>query len=189
MIIPIYSAPGVILTDSNGHNVYFNITNLKSYNYITLTTKIKFDKWFGLYAPLDGSFFMTDNVVSGTAAQSNSSYVLPGGADPASNANLPRTGAIPNLFEQRVFSGALMMSLVPDIDLIGDVGVETWKSAYTYPQVDYRTNEFGLGFAYDIPWCGGKLECRYKHIDFHDVYVPGNDYSGDQFFSKLKFMF
>ncbi len=194
MIIPIYSAPGVILTDSNGHNVYFNITNLKSYNYITLTTKIKFDKWFGLGAPLDGSFFMTDNVVSGTAAQSNSSYVLPAGADPASNANLPRTGAIPNLFEQRVFSGTLMMSLVPDIDLVGDIGVETWKSAYTYPQVDYRTNEFGLGFSYDIPWCGGKLECRYKHIDFHDaglkvngIYV--NDYSGDQFFSKLKFMF
>ncbi|HET9869961.1 MAG TPA: hypothetical protein VFR02_05640, partial [bacterium] len=114
---------------------------------------------------------------------------IPGGGTQADNPNLPLSGAIPNLFEQRVFSGALMVQVVKDIDLVGDMGVETWKSDYTYPRVDYQTNEYGLGVAYDIPWCGGKLECRYKHIDFHDVDVPNNDYSGDQFFSKVKFMF
>jgi hypothetical protein len=188
LIIPVFSAPGVILTDANGHNVYYNITNIKTYNYITLTTKLKFDKWFNLPAPVDGSFYMTDNVVSGLASQANTAP-LPGGADPASNTQIPLSGAIPNLFEQRVFSGALMVSLMDDVDVMADIGLETWKSAYTYPQVDYRTNEFGLGVAYDIPWCGGKMEMRYKHIDFHDGFVPGNDYSGDQFFTKIKFMF
>ncbi|HVM33079.1 MAG TPA: hypothetical protein VMU88_08095 [bacterium] len=189
LIIPYYDAAGAPVTDGNGHNLYYHITNLKSYNYLTLTTKIKLDKWFNLAAPLDASFFMTDNVVSGTADQANSNGTLPAGADPAHNTELPLSGAIPNLFEQRVFSGALMVNLVADIDLLGDIGVETWHSAYTYPKVDYTTNEFGLGVAYDIPWCGGKMECRYKHIDFHDKFVANNDYSGDQFFTKLKFMF
>ncbi|MGH7739780.1 MAG: hypothetical protein ACREL1_06500 [bacterium] len=187
LIIPVYSAPGVIMTDGSGHNVYYNITNLKSYNYITLTTKLQLDKWFHLPAPVDGSFFMTDNVVSGTSAQANGT--LPAGASLADNPNLPLSGAISNLFEQKVFSGALMVTLAKDVDVMADMGVETWKSDYTYPKVNYRTNEYGLGFAYDIPWCGGKMEWRYKHIDFHDEFVPGNNYSGDQIFSKIKFMF
>ncbi len=187
LILPVFDATGTQVVDGNGHNVYYNITNIKTYNYITLTTKLKFDKWFNLPRPVDGSFYMTDNVVSGLADQANGQ--LPAGADPAHNTNLPLSGAIPNLFEQRVFSGALMVSLMDDVDVMADMGLETWHSAYTYPQVDYQTHEYGLGVAYDIPWCGGKMELRYKHIDFNDKYVASNDYSGDQFFTKIKFMF
>jgi len=197
LILPIYNNGGTLsltpqtpgqapATATSGFNEYANINDLKSYNYITLTTKFKFDKWFNLPSPVDGSFYFTDNQVSGVAG--SPSTVLTGNPSNATNPSIVSTN-IPNLFQQWVFDYAMMVNLTQGIDVMGDVGLETWQSAYTYPQVNYRTNAYGLGIAYDIPWCGGKMELRYKHIDFHDVYVPNNDYSGDQFFGKIKFMF
>jgi len=64
-----------------------------------------------------------------------------------------------------------------------------WKSQYTYPLVDYRTDSLGAGFAYDFPWGGGKWEFRYKHVIFKDAWVPLNNYQADQFFSAMSFLF
>ncbi len=171
---------------NNGHNIYANITDLKTYDYITLSAKLKMDKWFGLKTPMDGFFFVTDNKVSGVA--SNATTVLPTSTT-INNITPTITVNIPNLFEQLVYDGSIMINAVKNVDLMGDIGVETWKSQYTYPQVDYRTNDYGLGLAYDIPWGGAKLEFRYKYLEFHDNYVPGNNYSGNQYFCKVKFLF
>jgi hypothetical protein len=165
-------------------NEYADIDGLKSYNYITLTTKLKVGDWLGT-APLDLSFFMTENQVSAAASPTTYVFAATGGNQPLT----VTTGAVPNLFTQQVFDGSIMVNLIKNLDLMGDIGVETWNSNYTYPLVNYQTNAYGLGFAWDIPWGGGKMEWRYKHIDFADVYVPMNNYSGDQFFSKIKFMF
>lgn len=162
-----------------GKNVYVKLDHLKTFNYLSLTTKAQVNKWIGLKSPVDLTFFMTNNVVSG---ESSSGPVTVSG-----NNVIP--ASIPNLFEQTVMDAALMVNVLNDIDLMGDWGRETWHSDYTYPQVDYLTNAFGIGLAYDIPWCGGKLECRFKHIDFQDHSLPANSYQGDQFFSKLKFLF
>jgi hypothetical protein len=176
-----------------GQNEYANITDLKTYNYITLTTKVQLNKWVGIKSPIDGTFYVTDNQVAGVA--SNAVTILntnlpPGSADANGNPNGNRLSAnIPNLFEQKVWDADVMINVLQDINLMADLGQETWKSAYTYPQVNYLTNAFGLGFAYDIPWCSGKLEFRYKHIDFHDNFVSANNYQGDQYFSRLKFLF
>jgi hypothetical protein len=82
-----------------------------------------------------------------------------------------------------------MVNVVKNVDFSGDVGLETWKSAYTYPQINYQTNSYGAGLAWDVPWCGGKMEFRYKHIDFTDTYVPNNNYSGDQYYGRMWFLF
>jgi hypothetical protein len=126
---------------------------------------------------------MTDNQVS-AASVTNNSY-LSGVSTSRSLAG----GSFPNLFTQQVYDGALMINIIKCLDLLGDIGVETWNSQYTYPLVDYQTNCYGLGLAWDIPWGGGKMEFRYKHIDFADKDLPVNNYSGDQFFTKFKFMF
>jgi hypothetical protein len=197
MILPIYNNGGTLslapqtagqapATFANGLNQYANLTDLKSYNYIALTTKLQIHKWIGVKSPIDATFFVTDNVVSGTASAAATNLT----GQPTGSANPSTFSAnIPNLFEQRVYDGDLMVNVFHDVDLMADYGVETWKSDYTYPLVDYRTNAYGLGFAYDIPWCGGKLEFRYKHIDFHDNNLPANNYQGDQYFAKMKFMF
>ncbi len=205
LILPIYSnggtlsltpaAPGqtiatTTITQTNGSklivNQYANITDLKTYNYFTLTTKIQFNKWIGVTSPIDGTFYMTDNQVAG--AGSNAVTNLTGSYSTSANPST-LSANLPNLFEQKVYDGDVMINVLHDIDLMADWGVETWKSDYTYPRVDYRTNAFGLGFAYDIPWCSGKLEFRYKHIDFQDNFVSANNYQGDQYFSRLKFLF
>ena len=181
-ILPVYSAAGTIQT-SGGANVYTQLDHIKTYNYVTLTTKFQFNKMFGLPTPLYGSFFFTDNGVSGF---SNSPAI----------ANMPdpyRPGqtlqSIPNLFDQTVYDAALMYQVVRNVNLMADYGLELWKSDYTYPLVDERTDSFGLGMAYDLPWGGGKLETRYKHLIFQDTYVPANNYQADQVYVYLLFQF
>ncbi len=178
-----YTAANAPVTGMVGHNVYVNLDNLKTYNYIALTAKLKLNQWIGLSTPLDGSFFMADNQVSGVSSNPALASVT---TSPGQTVNLQN---IPNLFEQQVFDWAVMVNVVKNLDLSGDIGLETWKSAYTYPNVDYQTNAYGLGLAWDIPWCGGKMEFRYKHIDFTDADVPKNDYSGDQYYSRMWFLF
>ncbi len=181
-ILPVYSAAGTIQT-SGGANVYTQLDHIKTYNYVTLTTKFQFNKMFGLPTPLYGSFFFTDNGVSGF---SNNPAI----------ANMPdpyRPGqtlqSIPNLFDQTVYDAALMYQVVRNVNLMADYGLEFWKSDYTYPLVDERTDSFGLGMAYDLPWGGGKLETRYKHLIFQDTYVPANNYQADQVYVYLLFQF
>lgn len=183
LIYPVYNASGQIVT-SGGLNQYVNLDNLKAYNYITLTTKLKLDKWFNLPSPVDGSFYMTDNQVSGVST--NPALANVATSTPGQTVNLQN---IPDLFQQLVFDGALMVNVAKNVDLMADIGVETWNSKYTYPLIDYRTNVYGLGLAWDIPWGGGKMEFRYKHIDYTDAYVPNNNYSGNQYYSRMWFLF
>ncbi len=91
-------------------------------------------------------------------------------------------GQIPNLFEQTVYDGSLFYQLMRNVNLLADYGVEFWKSNYTYPLVDYRTDAIGAGVAYDVPWGGSKLEAHYKHITFQDADVPLNNYQADQLY-------
>jgi hypothetical protein len=187
--IATFTAPG---KSYNGLNEYANITDLKTYNYITLTAKVELNKWVGIKSPINGTFYITDNQVAGVASNAVTSLtgLPPGSADANGNSNGSSLSAsIPKLFEQKVWDAAVMVNVLQNIDLVADLGQEKWNSSYTYPQVDYLTNAFGLGFAYDIPWCSGKLDFRYKHIDFHDNYVSANDYQGDQYFGKIKFLF
>lgn len=170
---PAGSAPATIF-QVNGYNQYYDIPDLKTYNYITLTTKIQFNKLLGFSAPFDGSFFFTDNNVAGHATAT-----LP--------TNAPANGA--TLFDQTVYDVSGMIQVFRNVNLIGDCGVELWNSMYTYPLINYRTDSIGAGFAYDMPWGGGKLEFRYKHLTFKDQYVPLNDYQADQVFSTLSFLF
>ena len=187
--IATYAAPG---KPYNGLNEYANLTDLKTYHYVTFTTKWQMHKWFGIKSPIDATIYYTDNVVGGvtSGAATNLNGLPPASADVNGNPNGSSFSAnIPNLFEQVVWDADFMVNVLNDIDLMADFGEETWKSSYTYPLVNYDTKAFGLGLAYDIPWCGGKWEFRYKRIDFRDQYVASNNYSGDQFFSRLKFLF
>ena len=152
---------------------YTNLNYLKTYNYITLTTKLQLNKWIGLSTPLYTSVFFTDNQVSGQ--MSNPPRVAPANAS--------------NLFEQKVIDGTFYVNLLPNVDLMADYGVETWNSQYTYPLVDYWTRTWGVGFAYDIPWGGGRMEWRFKHVEFTDTYVSANNYQGDQVFGTFRFLF
>ncbi|HEY5038574.1 MAG TPA: hypothetical protein VIJ93_05825, partial [bacterium] len=174
LIMPVLDVNGNPTTFTSGpnigKNVYINLTHLKSYNYVTLTTKWQLNKTLGLSSPLYSSIFFTDNVVSGMATD-------------------PTQSNISNLFEQRVFDVSGLLQVFRNVNLMGDFGLETWRSAYTYPQVDYRTDSIGVGFAYDIPWGGGKFELRYKRLFFNDVYVPANNYQGNQVFSTLMMLF
>lgn len=153
-----------------GQNIYINLTQLKSYNYITLTTKLKLNKMLDMETPFYGTFFFTDNRVSGKSTD-------------------PSQSDISNLFDQTVYDGTFMLQAWKNVNLSFDLGLEVWKSVYTYPLVDYRTDSIGGGFSWDIPWGGAKLECRYKHLIFNDTYVPANSYQGDQVFSQLYFVF
>jgi hypothetical protein len=42
---------------------------------------------------------------------------------------------------------------------------------------------------WDLPWGGGKLELRYKHLTFEDVHVQASSYQADQIFSQLQLAF
>ncbi|HJT25008.1 MAG TPA: hypothetical protein VJ873_10550, partial [bacterium] len=184
LIYPQYNPATGAPVSIAGLSQYVNLDNLKTYNYIALTLKMKMDQWFNLPSPLDGSFFMADNQVSGVSTTPSLANVPT--STPGATVNLQN---IPNLFEQWVFDWALMANVVKNVDLSGDIGLETWKSAYTYPQIDYQTSAYGLGLGWDVPWGGGKMEVRYKHIDFKDTYVPNNDYSGNQYYCRMWFAF
>ncbi len=181
---PVQDFNGKPVTLTNGaNNTYINLNNLKTYNYITLTTKLKMDKMTGSSNPFYASFFFTDNEVSGFTTDPVLSYT------PDPNRPGKTLADIPNLFEQVVYDIAVMYQCVKNVNLMGDYGFETWKSQYTFPLVDYRTDSIGGGLAYDLPWGGGKLELRYKHIIFNDAYVTANNYQGDQVFSTLMLLF
>ncbi len=181
-MLPVYSSPGVLAT-SGGENLYTLLDHLKTYHYLTLTTKIQFNKWFNLSSPFYGSFFFTDNGVSGNTANP----VLSAMPDP--NRPGQTLGSFPSLFDQTVYDGSLMVQVVRNVQVMGDYGLELWKSDYTYPLVDQRTDSVGLGLAYDLPWGGGKLEARYKHLVFQDTYVPANNYQADQVYTYFLFGF
>jgi hypothetical protein len=174
LMLPVYSSPGVIALNGSGQNVYTLLDHLKTFNYITLTTKFQFNKMMGSDRPFYGSFFLTDHQVSGDTADQAQS------AMPDPNRPGQTLAHIPNLFEQTVYDGALMYQVFKNVNLMADYGLEFWKSSYTYPLVDFRTDSLGGGLAYDMPWGGSKLEARYKHLVFQDAYVPANNYQADQ---------
>jgi hypothetical protein len=165
------------------NNTYIHLNHRKAYHYVTLTAKLRLDKLTGVKRRFYGSFFYTDNRVSGTTS------------DPAlaSRKDPHRTGKtladIPDLFTQRAYAAAVMVETLKSVNVMGDVGWETWRSDYTHPAVDYRTDSIGGGFAYDLPWGRGKLELRYKHIRFTNAYVAANNYKGHQVFSTLRLLF
>lgn len=161
------TAPSVAMV---GQNIYNNIMDLKSYNYVQLNVKWKINKALGFDKPLYSSFYFTDNEVSGQATQVGQT-------------------SIPNLFEQKVFDISGMYQLFPNVNLMADYGWETWNSAYTYPLINYRTDAPGVGLAYDIPWGGGRFELRYKDVTFKDLDVPANNYHTGQWYSELFFLF
>jgi len=180
-MLPVYSA-GVI-QQSGGHNVYTQLDHLKTFNYITLTTKLQLNKMLGMAEPFYGSFFFTDHQVSGTTT--NPALV-----------NMPdpnRPGAtlanIPNLFNQTVYDIAGLYQVAKNLNVLADYGLEFWTSNYTYPVVNWRTDSYGLGLAYDLPWGGGKFELRYKHLNYQDYSVVLNDYQADQVYSYFLFQF
>ena len=158
------------VTVGSGFNSFINLTHLKSYNYITLTTKLKLNKMLGMETPFYGAFFFTDNRVSGKATD-------------------PTQTDIPSLFDQTVYDGTLMIQALKNLNLSGELGMEYWKCDYTYPLIDYRTDSIGAGLSWDIPWGGAKWICRYKHLIFHSANVAANSYEGDQVFSQLYFVF
>jgi hypothetical protein len=169
--------------NGSGHNSYVNLDNLKTFNYVTLTAKLQFSKMLQMSTPFYGSFFFTSHQVSGTTT------------DPAV-ANLPdpnRPGQtlanIPDMFSQTAYDAALMCGVVKNLNFLADYGLEFWTSNYTYPLVDYRTDALGAGLAYDLPWGGGKLEFRYKHIIFQDTYLPANSYTANQYYTYFLFEF
>ncbi len=192
MILPI-SAPvsaggqpipvGAPPVTSGGHNLYVNLDDLKTYNYITLTAKLQFSKMFQLPTPLYGSFFFTDHGVSGTTTDP----AVAGLSDP--NRPGQTLANIPDMFHQTAYDAALMCGVVRNLNFLADYGLEFWRSNYTYPLVDYRTDALGAGFAYDLPWGGGKFEFRYKHITFQDAYLPANNYQANQYYSYFLFEF
>ncbi len=161
-------------------NQYYVIPDLKSYNYITLSTKVQFNKLMNIATPIYGSFFFTDNNV----AASNSPQPV------TINGNVINgPGAGTQLFDQTVFDFSGMFQLFRNVNILGDYGLELWNSMYTYPYISYRTDSIGGGFAYDVPWGGAKWEFRYKHLVFKDAYVPLNDYQADQIYSTIRFLF
>ena len=182
-VLPAGSAPQRTVSGTTITTYYADLNDLKTFNYITLTAKLQLNKMFQLPSPLYGSFFFTDHEVSG----SNPAYSsVPDPYRLSAGGNL---GNIPNMFEQTAYDAALLFGVVKNVNLLADYGLETWKSNYTYPLVDYRTEVFGAGLAYDVPWGGGKFEFRYKHIDFTDKYVPASNYQADQYYAYFLFQF
>ncbi len=167
---------------SNGVT-YISLDHLKTFNYVTLTAKLQLNKMLGLNTPFYGGLFFTDNEVSGDTT--NPTLVnVPDKYQPGQT-----LAHIPSLFDQTVYDAAFMYGIFKYVNLLADYGLELWKSDYTIPQVDYRTDSIGAGLAYDFPWGGGKFELRYKHVAFQDVYVPANRYQADQLYSFFMFQF
>ena len=181
-ILPVYSSPGVIQTDSNGHNVYTNLDHLKTFNYVTLTAKLQFNKMFSMAEPFYGAFFYTNHGISGVTDS-------PTATMPDPNRPGQTLANVPNLFSQTVYDSALMYQVLKNVNLSADYGLEIWKSDYTYPAINWRTDSLGAGLAYDVPWGGGKLELRYKHLFYSDLSVAANSYQADQIYCYFLFHF
>lgn len=181
-ILPVYSSPGVIQT-SGGHNVYTVLDHLKTFNYVTLTTKFQFNKMLNIPEPFYGSFFFTKHQVSGVSTNP----ALASMPDP--NQPGQTLANISNLFTQTAYDIAFLYQVVKNVNFLADYGWETWNSNYTYPLLDWRTDSVGAGIGYDLPWGGGKLEVRYKHLNYNDIGVPANSYQADQLYSYFLFQF
>ena len=166
---PVQDINGKAVTVSSGTNTYTNLNNLKTFNYITLTTKLQLNKMLGMPQPFYGSFFFTDQEISG----SQGSVI----------AN------IPDMFDQRVYDAAALYQVAKNLNLMADYGWETWTSSYTYPFINFRTDAIGVGLAYDLPWGGGKFELRYKHLNYQDYSVVANNYQANQIYSYFLFQF
>lgn len=167
----------------SGTGHWVNLTHQKTYNYFTGTLKVQFNKWLNVSRPIYGGFLFVDNQVSGSTTD----------AALASLPDVRRPGAtlakIPDLFEQQAFDASLMVQALPNVNVMGDYGRETWTSQYTCPSLDRTTKSVGVGLAYDFPWGGGKVELRYKHLTFKDACVTANNYEANQTFAMFLFKF
>ncbi len=186
--VPVGTSPAThpVTTISGGPTTisnYVYLSNLKTYHYVTLTLKPQLNKIFKINTPFYAGLFFTDNQVAGTSGDPSLEKM------PDPNRPGQTLGNIPNLFEQTVYDAAFLYGVFNHVNLLVDYGLELWKSNYTYPRVDYRTDSVGTGFAYDIPWSGCKWEFRYKHINFRDLYVSANSYQADQVYSFFLFQF
>ncbi len=176
--------PGSQSVTSPDNGVTFtSLDHIKTFNYATVTAKLQLNKMLGLNTPFYAGLFFTDNEVSGDTNNPTLANV----ADP--NRPGQTLAHIPCLFDQTVYDAAFMYGIFKWVNLLADYGLEQWKSNYTIPKVDYRTDSLGAGMAYDFPWGGGKLEMRYKHVTFRDLYVSANSYQADQVYSMFIFSF
>jgi hypothetical protein len=180
---PIQVVNGHPVTTGPGLNTYVNLDHLKTFNYITGTLKVQFNKMLGLQQPFYGGFFFTDHEISGITANP----ALVNMPDP--NRAGQTLGTIPNMFEQMAFDGAILYQAAKNLNLLADYGWETWTSQYSYPPVNWRTDSLGAGIAYDLPWGGGKFELRYKHLNNRDYAVAANCFQADQVYSYFLFQF
>jgi hypothetical protein len=180
---PVQDINGKAVTVSSGTNTYTNLDNLKTFNYITLTTKLQLNKMLGMPQPFYGSFFFTDHQISGTTTNP----ALVNMPDP--NRPGQTLANIPDMFNQQVYDCAALCQVAKNLNVMADYGWETWTSNYTYPIVNFRTDAVGAGFAYDLPWGGGKFEFRFKHLNYQDFSVVANSYQANQIYSYLLFQF
>ncbi len=180
---PVQDINGKAVTVSGGTNSYINLDNLKTFNYITLTTKLQLNKMLGMAQPFYGSFFFTDHQISGTTT----TPALANMPDP--NRPGKTLANIPDMFNQTVYDCAVLYQVAKNLNLLADYGLEFWTSNYTYPIVNWRTDSIGAGLAYDLPWGGGKFELRYKHLNYQDFSVVANDYQANQIYSYFLFQF
>ncbi|HVZ81486.1 MAG TPA: hypothetical protein VHE12_11925 [bacterium] len=180
---PVQDINGHPVTTGAGTNTYINLDHLKTFNYITGTLKVQFNKMLGLQQPFYGGFFFTDHQVSGITTNP----ALVNMPDP--NRPGQTLATIPNMFDQMAFDGAILYQAAKNLNLLADYGWETWTSQYSYPPVNWRVDALGAGLAYDLPWGGGKFELRYKHLNNRDYAVAANCFQADQVYSYFLFQF
>lgn len=180
---PVQYTNGKPVTVGPGINTYTNLDNLKTFNYITLTAKLQLNKMLGMPQPFYGSFFFTDHQISGTTTNP----ALVNMPDP--NRPGQTLANIPDIFNQTVYDISGLYQVAKSLNLLADYGLEFWTSNYTYPVVNWRTDSYGLGLAYDLPWGGGKFEVRYKHLNYQDYSVVLNSYQADQGYCYFLFQF
>ena len=180
---PVQDINGKPVTFSNGTNTYLNLDNLKTFNYVALKVKLQFNKMMGLAQPFYGSIYFNDNQISGTTTTPSLMNI------PDPNRPGQTLANIPDMFSQTVWDWAVLYQLAKHLNLLGDYGLELWNSDYTYPIVNSRTDCLGAGIAYDLPWGTGKLELRYKHLNYQDFTVTANSYQANQIYSYFLFQF
>jgi len=147
------------------------LSHIKSYKYLAFTNKWQVNQLAGLSKPLYLGFHIGSNTVSGKAVDDTQSDIA-------------------TMFKQDVWDVHVLFGRVlPYVNLMGHVSRETWKSDYSYPRVDSKTDNYGFGMAYDVPWGGGKVEARYENVKFRSATVPANDYDGDQVYAYMKVLF
>jgi len=183
LMLPVLGSDGLPVRDATGNIIYTNLTHQKTYQYLTGTMKVQFNKWFDVSRPIYGGFYFTDNKVSGTTSDATLAVM----ADP--NRPGQTLSKIPNLFEQRSYDAALMVRALTNVEVMGDLGLERWTSQYTYPLMDRTTHSIGAGLGYDFPWGGSKFEIRYKHLRFEDAHVLKNNFKVDQTYATFVFKF